>query len=161
MGLRPVHRIKHVRDQQGGLTLGVVGSLPLIKTVDAPTLSQTDEVETGSTVNGIFINLEVYATTAGALANAYMYIWKNPGGNLIRPSANAVGSNDNKKYVFHQEMVMLEKKVNGLPRTVFKGVVVIPKGYRRNGPNDITEIVLLSPGVDVDFCMQAHYKEFK
>ncbi len=90
-----------------------------------------------------------------------MIIMKNPGNNLVTPTPNAVGGNDNKKFVIHQEMVMLEKNTTGLPRTLFKGVISIPRGYRRFGQDDILVIALLSPGVNVDFCIQCIYKEFR
>ncbi len=159
--LRPVNRIKHVIDQQGGLVLNVAQTFDIIETTDTPTIAQTDQVETGSKVNGIYLNVEAYATTDGALAQVYMIVMKNPGKNLTFPNANAVGSDDNKKYVIHQEMKMLEQKVKGNPRTIFNGVIAIPRGYRRNGPSDALQIQLFSPGVNVSFCYQVHYKEFR
>jgi len=159
--LRPVNRIKHVIDNQQGIVLGTQPIVNLIKAVDNPVIANREEVQTGSTVNGIYLNIEAYATTAGALANIYILIMKNPGGNLTVPFANLVGSNDNKKYVIHQEMKMLEQSVNGNPRTVFNGVVVIPRGYRRFGPNDVLLVAYHAPGVDTSVCTQCHYKEFR
>ncbi len=159
--LRPVNRIKHVIDSQGGAVLGVSTNVALITTTDNPTIANITDNQTGSTVNGIFLSVEVYATTAGALANAYMMVYKNPGANLTLPEPNAVGSNDNKKFVIHQEMVMLNKQVDGNPRTLFKGVIVIPRAYRRNGPDDDLICRIFSPGVNLDFCLQCHYKEFR
>ncbi len=102
------------------------------------------------------------AISLGAIPNFYIAIWKNPGDNLTRPVANAVGANDIKRFVIHQEMSMIENKGQGSnPRTIFNGVVVIPKGMRRNGPDDKWEIVYISPALDVAVCMQAHYKEFR
>ncbi len=159
--LRPVNRIKHVTDVQAGIVLAVPTAFDLIKAVDAPVIANTNEVQTGSTVNGIFISVEVYATTAAALANAYFSLTKNPGGNIAPPAPNVVGASDNKRFVIHQEMVMLEKKVSGNPRTLFKGVVVIPRGYRRFAPDDRLTVTILSPGVNLDLCMQSHYKEYR
>ncbi len=159
--LRPINRIKHVVDRQGGIGVATQNILDIISTVDAPTLANTEQVETGSTVNGIFLKVEVYATSSAALSNVYLAIVKNPGANLTFPNANAIGGNDNKRYVIHQEMVMLEKSVDGNPRTLFVGVIAIPKGYRRNGPADKLQILLFTPGISVDFCWQAHYKEFR
>ncbi len=166
MALRPVHRIKHVVDTQFAAALGVQVNFALITTVDAPVLANIAEVETGSKVNGIYLKVEAYATTGGALSNLYMTMWKNPGGNLANIVPNTVGSNDNKRFVIHQEMVMLQKKptadsLGGNPRTVFNGVIAIPRGYRRMGPNDILTISILTPGVDADVCLQCHYKEFR
>ncbi len=161
LGLRPVNRIKHVFDSQDGVVLNNVLTKPVIITVDAPTLSGAGQCETGSTVNGIYLKVEVYATTAAALANVYMYVNKNPGNGLTMPEPNVVGTDDNKKYVIHQEMIMLEQKVNGNPRTLFNGVIVIPRGYRRNGPNDRLEVRVFAPGVNINVCVQCHYKEFR
>ncbi len=159
--LRPVNRIKHVVDTQGGSTVGANVFNDIIIASDTPDLAATTEVQTGSTVNGIYLKVEAYATSTAALANFYMIVYKDPGGNLAAISPNAVGGNDNKRYVIHQEMVMMEKNTTGNPRTVFNGVIAIPRGYRRFGPNDVLKMVFLTPGVTSDWCFQAHYKEFR
>ncbi len=161
MSLRPIHRIKHVVDKQAGVVLGVQNLTTLIDTVDAPVLANREEVETGSKVNGIYLKVEVSATTAAALANVYMYVAKNPGTNLTLPNANSVGASDNKRYVIHQEMVMIQKVVAGNPRILFNGVIAIPRGYRRFAPDDSLVLAVLSPGVNIDLCLQCHYKEFR
>ncbi len=161
--IRPVNRIKHVRDSQGATIGGTQVTESLIIAVDNPVIANTFEVETGAIVNGIYLKVEVVNTeaTQGAVPNCYLAITKNPGFNLTFPNANVIGSNDNKKFVIHQEMVMLQKQAGSNPRTLFNGVIVIPKGYRRFGPSDRLQILIFSPGVDIDFCYQAHYKEFR
>ena len=159
--LRPVNRIKHVVDIQGGIVLGVTQRDDLINTTDTPTLGVANTVQTGSIINGIYLKVEVYATSDGALSNVYMSVAKNPGNNLAIPTPNATGVSDNKRYVIHQEMVMLNRQINGNPRTLFNGVIAIPRGYRRFGPDDTLELALLAPGVNIDYCFQCHYKEFK
>ncbi len=161
MSLRPIHRIKHVVDKQAGVVLGVQNLTTLIDTVDAPVLANREEVETGSKVNGIYLKVEVSATTAAALANVYMYVAKNPGTNLTLPNANSVGASDNKRYVIHQEMVMIQKVVADNPRILFNGVIAIPRGYRRFAPDDSLVLAVLSPGVNINLCLQCHYKEFR
>ncbi len=159
--LRPVNRIKHVFDEQGGIVAGTQVLVRILRTVDTPTLANTDDVETGSTVNGIFLNVEVVATSSAALPNIYMMVFKNPGGTFTPPNANAVGVSDLKKYSIHQEMVMLQEQTGSNPRTLFKGVIVIPRGYRRNGPGDLIQVALFAPGNAMSYCVQAHYKEFR
>ncbi len=161
MALRPIHRIKHVVDQQGGVTAGTTQTVGLVLTKDAPILVNVTEVETGSKVNGIFLIVEVNASTSGALPNVYLIVYKNPGGNLVIPAPNVVGASDNKRFVIHQEMVMLQNITNTNPRTLFKGVIAIPKGYRRMGPNDTLQLQILAPGVNINWCVQCHYKEFR
>ncbi len=160
--LRPVNRIKHVVDKQAAVALGVVDTTNLASATDTPTLAANASVETGCTINGIYLRVEVVNTgTTGVLANAYMFVAKNPGGNLVLPVPNVVGINDNKRYVIHQEMVMLQMIDNSNPRTLFNGVIAIPRGYRRFAPNDQLELHVFSPGVELSFCIQCHYKEFR
>lgn len=159
--IRPVHRIKHVIDSQFATALGVQVNVDLATSVDAPILANVQEVETGSTINGIYLKVEAVATSSAALANFYIMIVKNPGSNLTFPNANVVGSDDNKRYVIHQEMVMFQQVTNSNPRTVFNGVIVIPKGYRRMAINDQLILFVISPGISTFTCVQCHYKEFR
>ncbi len=159
--LRPVNRIKHVVVSQFAGTAGTEDNLSLITANDNPVIANVKEVETGSIINGIYLKVEAVAVTAAALANYYIAIFKNPGGNLNPPPPNAVGSDDNKKFVIHQEMVMFQQQANSNPRTVFNGVIVIPRGYRRFGPNDTLNLLTLAPGVNTFQCVQCHYKEFR
>ncbi len=163
LALRPVNRIKHVIDRQGGLTAGTRISVVLIDTLDTPLLTDDDGVETGSKINGFFAVIEAtrVGTTSDVLANVYVAFQKNPGANLTLPEANAVGVSDNKKWVFHQEMVMMQGTNAGNPRTVFKGVIAIPRHMRRNGPNDRIQVRIFSAGVAINWCLQVHYKEFR
>ncbi len=159
--LRPINRIKHVIDSQAASTAGTQIATSIIDTVDAPALGVAAAVETGSTVNAIYLKVEAVATSAAALPNLYMFVFKNPGSNLTAPEGNVVGVSDLKKYVIHQEMVMMQKVAPSNPRTVFNGVIVIPRGYRRNGPDDNISVLTFSPGINWEVCIQCHYKEFR
>ncbi len=160
--LRPVQRIKHVVDAQGATALDTAEVVNLILASDTPDLGTNTEVQTGATVHAIYLHVEVVNTgVAGVLANAYLSVQKNPGGNLSFPKPNVVGVNDNKRFVIHQEMLMLQMQDNSNPRTLFNGVIKIPRGYKRFGPNDILNIIIFSPGVELNWCVQCHYKEFR
>ncbi len=159
--LRPINRIKHVVDSQDALLAGTTLFKVLVDTVDAPVLANTDEVVTGSTINGIYLKVEIVATSSAALPNAYMYVAVNPGNTLTLPAPNVVGAFEEKRYVIHQEMVLLQKQTGSNPRTLFNGVIVIPRGLRRMSPNTRINLVLLTPGVTADICLQCHYKEFR
>ncbi len=162
--MRPVQRIKHVVDFPATLAAATNLAIPVVAAKDAPVLANTTEVVTGSTVNGIYIRVEVASNETedvGAIPQVYLMVSKNPGGNLTMPSPNVVGSNDNKRFVFHQEMMMIENSKGGNPRTLFNGVVVIPKAYRRMGPNDEINVTIRSTALDIVVCLQAHYKEFR
>ncbi len=162
--MRPINRIKHVVDNSATVAAAAALSVDLISTTDTPTLAATASVETGSKVNGIYLKVEVASNEAfdtGAIPNVYMMVFKNPGGNLTFPNANNVGPNDNKKFVIHQEMIMINNTIGGNPRVLFNGVIAIPKGYRRNGPNDLLTVRFLSPAIDIAICLQCHYKEYR
>ncbi len=163
LNLRPVQRIKHVVDSQFAVVGGTPSVTTVIQATDTPTLAATSSVQTGSTVHGIFLVIEVVNTeaTQGVLPNVYLAVFLNRGGNLTNIDANAVGSNDDKRYVIHQEMIMLQKQSGSNPRTLFKGVIILPRGYKRFGPNDLLNIIIDSPGIDLDACLQVHYKEFR
>ncbi len=159
--IRPVHRIKHMVENQFALGVATQQVTQLVKAVDAPVIANRTEVETASTVNGIFLNVQCAATSTAAIANIYMAVVKNPGGNLTFGNVNILGSDDNKKYVIHQEMIMTEKNTTAIPRTLFKGVIALPRGYRRMGINDELQLLTFSPGVTYEVCSEAIYKEFR
>ncbi len=160
--IHPVNRIKHVVDAEGGLVAGTQSRSDVIDADDSPTLNVAPQVMTGSVVNGIYLHIEVSHTSGTGRPNIYFALIKIPGNGFSPPQANAVGINDLKRYVIHQEMIMMSGDAgNGLPRSIFNGVIAIPKGYKRFGPDDRLAVLLLSPNVAADFCLQCHYKEFR
>ncbi len=160
--LHPVHSTKHIVDQQGGTLLDTNENLILVDTEDAPVRANTDEVETGSHVRSIFLNVQCTPTSAASIANIYMYVIKSPGNVLTVPDGNKVGASDVKKFVLHQEMLMYEQLATAaLPRTLFKGVIKIPGSYGRFGADDALRLVLYAPGVNFNWCVQCIYKEIR
>ncbi len=160
--IRPVNRIKHVVDSEGALVAGTQSQIDIVDAEDAPVLAQTTQVQTGAVVNGIYLHIEVSHTSGSGRPNIYFALMKNPGNNLTPPGANAIGGSDEKKFFIHQEMIMMSGDAgNGLPRPLFNGVIAIPKHMRRFGPDDRLRVLLLSPNVAADFCLQSHYKEFR
>ncbi len=164
--LHPVQRIKHVIDANGSVDDTPVVTVPLIDASDTPTLAAVTEVITGSKVHGIYLHVEVSHTSGVGRPQIYMCVYKNPGtayaGTSFDPKA--IGGNELKRFVIHQEMLMMSGDAgNGLPRPLFNGVIVIPKGMQRFGPDDRLAINLITgtAGVNADWCLQAHYKEFR
>ncbi len=163
--LRPVNTIKHIVDVQGGIVAGTQVISNLVKTVDNPvSTSAPAECTTGSHVKSFFLNVQVAATGTAALANVYMFVFGNPGDNIIDANiddGNVIGVSDIRKQVFHQEMIMTEKNTTAFPRTLFRGVIKVPRKFNRLGVKDRISIALFSPGVNYDFCFQCIYKEIK
>ncbi len=162
--LRPVNSVKHVVDIQGGLVAGTQTAATLIESVDNPVVSNSTDVATASNVRAIFLNVQVAATGTAALANVYFYVAKNPSNQIATasfPNGNVVGVSDLKKLIIHQEMLMTEKNTTAIARTMFRGVVMIPRHMQRMGQDDELQIFLFAPGVNFDFCVQCIYKEFR
>ncbi len=162
--LRPVNSVKHVVDIQGGLVLDVQTVSTLIEAVDNPVLANNTDVATASNVRAFFLNVQVAASATAALANVYMFVAKNPGKRIAVtdfPDGNKVGVSNLKKLIFHQEMIMTEKNTTAIARTLFRGVIKIPRHMQRFGQDDEIDIYLYAPGVSFDFCVQCIYKEFR
>ncbi len=174
MRLRPVDSIKHIVEANGS----IVGAAP--STIDVITAAATSALDVkaatntvfrGSTVNAIYLRVEVVATVAaGGVDNLYMAIFKNPGNNLTIGNLDALGTSDIRKFVIHQEMIMTGQAGGNpgsanIPRTMFNGVVSIPRGYRRNGVSDRLQIVLQHRTGEAtqrsNFCIECIYKEFR
>ncbi len=163
MAIRPVQRIKHVIDSSATVAAAATFSIELVAATDTPSLGGTNNVLTGSTVNGIYLKVEVASNevlSVGAIPNVYLTVSKNPGTNITLPAPNAVGANDNKRFIIHQEMVMINNDRGGNARVLFNGVIAIPRGYRRFGPDDALILQVLSPALDIALCLQCHYKSF-
>ncbi len=159
--LHPVNTKKHVIDSQGGLVIDTPATVTIADAVDAPTLASPPQVIVGSYVRSFFMNVQVATTSTAALANVYLIVYKNPSNALTLPNGNVVGSSDVKKIIFHQEMIMAEKNTTAIPRTLFKGVLRVPRHMQRMGQDDRIEIQLYAPGTTWDFCVQAIYKEIR
>ncbi len=170
--LRPVKSLKHIVDTQGALIAALQSVTDVINTVATPVIGNTNEVAEGSTVNAIYLRVEVASViAAGGVDNVYMIVYKNPGDNMVPPgSLDSVGASDRKRFVIHQEMLMTGQNGSNpgaanIPRTLFKGVVVLPRTFRRMGYDDKLQVVLQHRTGEAtqrtDFCIECIYKEFR
>jgi len=165
--IRPVQSRKHIVDVATSVVLAVATSVPVIITVDTgPLLGNPTDVKNGSTVNAIYLSIEVFATNAySGVPRVYFTVFKNPGNNLTAPAPNGAGISDNKRYIIHQEMIMVGNgAMTSFPRTLFKGVVRIPPRLKRFGANDRLAIQLQNGAGETtgisNACVQAIYKEY-
>ncbi len=164
-GLRPIHSIKHIVDSQGGIVAATKTKVTLAHAVDAPVLANTTEVETGSRITSMFVNIQVIGTGAGGvLNNIYAIFYKNPGGNIAGgsvPNGNVTGADDFKRQIFHTEMLMLSSSSDDIPQALFKGVLRIPRVFHNMRINDDIELQLFAPGDTSNYCVQCIYKEYR
>ncbi len=162
---RPIDSIKHIVDLQGGGAVGTKTLGTLIDTQENPVLANADNVQPGCRVNSIYLNVQVVATSEAALPNIYMIIYKIPGANIAGsavPNANATGTNDFKRQVFHTEMRMLSNSGSTqIPITIFNGVIRIPRVFHTMRIKDFVQVQLFAPGVTFEYCIQCIYKEYR
>ncbi len=167
----PVRSIKHVVDSTSAVIGAATVTVDLINTVDDPSRASSNNVANGSRVNAVFLRVEaVHVVDGTGVENLYMIVFKNPSNAFTPPAVDGVGVSDVRRFVIHQEMIMTG--TNGstagaanIPRTMFKGVIMIPKHFRRNGIDDSLELIIgHRAGATVqrtDICVQCIYKEFR
>ncbi len=168
--MRPVQSIKHIVDTDGLISLAVQSVTPIVNTVRNPDYAANPaDVEIGSTVSSIYLRVEATGVIAAAgIDNIYMAVVKNPAGALSFPKGNQMGGDDNRRWILHQEMLMLAPfeatGTTGFPRTLFKGVIRIPRGMKRNALEDQLQVLLSHRGGETSqttrFCLECIYKEF-
>ncbi len=164
--LRPINSTKHIVDLQGGIPGNAAERRIIVKSVENPLLANVTDVSPGSKVFSLFLNIQVISTAETSLNNTYWYIFKNPGGNIPTSEqvpANAVGTADFKRQVFHQEMAMLSDPADSIPMTMFKGVLRIPKVFNTMRIGDEIGINFFSPGASntQNYCVQSIFKEYR
>ncbi len=167
--LRPVNSIKNVVELSGILaaTTDTI-LLTAVTAVDSPALAVLQDVEKGCTINSIFISLFFYSE-GGEVANEVplvdWYIWKNNANQSTGaeiPTPGATGANPLKRYILHQEKGLAgggDASLTGVPM-VFKGVIKLPRTFKRMGLDDRIQIVGRS-NFATKFCVQAIYKWYK
>ncbi len=172
MSLRPVDSKKHIVELSGILAAGVnTVALGLVQAVDTYSLSDTDGVPTGSRINGIFIST-FFIAEGGELGNEVplvdWYVIHNPGNAFTTtfnaanlPTPGTTGVHLNKRHIVHTEKGLTgggNLSLAGIPM-VFKGVIVLPKQWRRVGEND-TWLLCARANFATKFCIQAIYKHY-
>ncbi len=166
--LHPVKSYKHIVDVATSTVLAVQSLVPVVSATDNPVLANIDDVETASTVNAIYLRVEALMTNVfSGVPRLYMAVFKNAAGRLGFPAVAQAGDDDRKRFIIHEEMIMLSGSISstGFPRTVFQGVIRIPPRLKRFGQDDVL-YVILSHGAGettgiTNVCVQCIYKEFR
>ncbi len=170
--LRPVNSLKHIVDASGVVSAGAKSTVDLSFAQEVKTTGQSNRVQVGCRVSSLFLSVELAGSNAyGGVARVYMGVAKNPGGNLIFPNLDSIGVSDNRKFYIHQEMLMVTRQATSgaggdwrFPRTIFHGVIRVPRQYQRQGMNDKIVLELQNANAEAtgssDWCVQCIYKEY-
>jgi len=168
--LHPVNSLKHVVDTSG-VTSEVVSVTDIANAVDAPVRGTSNNVNVGCVINFIFLVVEIVGAVAyAAVPRVYMCVNKNPANEIGTLNPDSIGVQDTRKFVIHQEMMMVSQQASSagggdftFPRTMFKGVIRIPRHMRRMGLDDRIQMRIMNDsGASTGttrWCMQAIYKE--
>ncbi len=141
MRLVTINSEKHIVDVAQATS--VTNSVSLIaKAVTAPSNTITTDCHRGGTIKAIWISLDMCGLAAsGSRQDHVAYLIKNPGDNLTEPGALAVGSSNEKKFVFKMWSQMTMRNQDGNPPYHWEGWVPIPKLYQRMGTDDTIQLV--------------------
>ena len=169
LAIRPVSSLKHVVDTSGAVTAGIAATTDLVIQHDDPATTFNNRVHTGAHVKAIFLSVQVVGTTAySGVPKVYFLVYKDPSGQIPSPPVvDSVGVSAKRKFVIHQEMLMVTTQSttnDGFPRTMFKGVILIPRRYSRFGDGDRLRFTIGNAPAEAtgstDWCLQCIYKEF-
>ncbi len=141
-GMRPtINTEKHVVDNSVAVTTTNAVKL-LAKAVTAPSNTVTTDCHRGGHIKAMWISLD-FCGLAATLVNqrTMVYLIKNPGDNLTPPGVFAVGSSNEKKFVFKQWSQMTMLNSDGNPPYHWEGWIPIPKLYQRMGTDDTISLV--------------------
>ncbi len=158
--IRPtINTEKHIVDFPIALD-NTTKSQVIAKAVTAPSNTVDTDCHRGGHIKNIWISLDVCGLGASGInVRAMTYLIKNPGDNLTEPGVFAVGTSNEKKFVFKMWSSMVMRNQEGNPPYHWEGWVKVPKLYQRMGTDDT---IMLVSGVNSAtghlFC-NAIYKE--
>ncbi len=160
----PVNKIKHIVDNQGGLSGGVVSVIPQVATVvqDSPVFDPA-EVKLARTINAFFVSVFVIGATGAPLNGSIdWYLAKVRSGQTFGsfPDPGATGTSDVRNQIIHEEKG-LAGSGDGTAMA-FKGVIVVPRGMRRMREGDTWLFKLRSTDMtsDAQFCTKFIFNSF-
>ncbi len=133
----------------------------LAKAVTAPSNTVTTDCHRGCVIKALWISLDFCGLAAtGALQNISVYLIKDPGDNLTPPGGFAIGSSNEKKFVFKQWTAMTMRNQDGNPPYHWEGWVKIPKRYQRMGADDVISLVFGADASTGHGFFNCIYKEY-
>ncbi len=162
--LHPVNSVKKVIDISGALASGTVSINPIANVASTAWVDAGDaNVPQGSRISSVYLSIFMYidAPTASSVPLLEWFLCKNPGSNLTFPAPGAVGADDNKRWVLHEEKGLSGDIANGGTPMVFKGVIKIPGPKGKMSKDDQLQVRLLSPNHAGFFCLKAIYKFYQ
>ncbi len=131
------------------------------KAVTAPSNTVTTDCHRGGHIKAIWVSLDVCGLAAtGVLQTTVIYLIKNPGDNLTEPGVLALGSSNEKKFIFKVWAAMTMRNQDGNNPYHWEGWVKVPKLYQRMGTDDTFQLVFGTNASTGHGFMNVIYKEY-
>ena len=164
--LAPIQSIKHyVQFASATITEGTVGLRELVEAVSVAAVgAATDEVEEGSVVKAVFVELWLSANgTSGQTSQFTLIVEKIPAGqdSATFTQMNNLGAYPNKKNILYTTHGILGSAVNGPTVPLIRNWVLIPKGKQRMGLGDVLAMTIAAGAEPMQNCGFTTYKEYK
>ncbi len=162
--VRPmVHSEKHII--QESITTDTFNTVQVMFLADAVAVVDKNlvyEVEEGSSIKAIFIEMWIKSSGSTGLASGQWCLFKK-GGDTTDPSTTdmaALNDWDNKKNIIAMGMGLFnDNSADGV--AVIRQWIKIPKSKQRFGLGDKLRIAFFNPAVSTNRCGFALYKEYK
>ncbi len=160
--VRPmVHSTKHyVQQSIGTVVVGTNANTTLVTGVAVAAKDAVSEVEEGSTVKAIYLELWIRSAAVAAASFTFAF-FKLPSGAGFPSETElaALGNWDNKKNILYTSQGLIND-VDSSALNLFKGWIKIPKGKQRIGLGDNIGWSLRTVGQSLNFCGFSLYKEY-
>ncbi len=136
-----------------------VATIDLAKAVSNPVNTVSNDTQHGCVIKAIWLSLDFCGLAAtGVRQRTSVFLIKNTGANLTVPSAFAVGSSNEKKFVVKMWQQMTMRNQDGNPPYHWEGWIKIPRRYHRMGTDDVWQIAHETDTAAGHISLQAIYK---
>ncbi len=161
-GPRPViNSIKNIVDIEFSIGTSIQNGL-IAKATNTPLSTVNSDVSNGCIIKAVWCSIDVCGLAAtGVLQRTGIYIIKNPGDNLTEPGPLAVGTSNEKKFVFKQWQFMTMRNQDGNNPNHVEGWLRIPKRYQRMGTDDTLRFIVATTTAAGHLSAQFIYKWYR
>ncbi len=161
--VRPmVHSTKHyVQFSRGQVTTSSVGVLDIALAVESTVANLVDEVQEGSTIKAIYIELWLIDNgNDGSQVTALVKLPANVA-TVTYANMNALGTYTNKRNVWYVTQGLTPNDGVAQPVAVMRQFFKVPKSKQRMALGDSIRLVIANNSLqDLNFCGFATYKEY-
>ncbi len=158
--MRPViNSIKNVVEAIDAQPAGATSIRDIAIASDVHNTASATSVVNGCQIKAIWIEFWYYGTSASNTNDIIdVYLFKNPGNNLVGPNPGTTGTSNEKKFIIREWRGLAgEKAQGGTPYQQFGRWFKIPKRYHRMGTDDRWQLIFRSPTTG-NMCTKFIYK---